>query len=219
MSERDLRTTRTGGRTTPSGSPPRRVASSGALVALAVGLALGGLTDEGQHWLPWAASSLANSGGSWVLVSFVVALAAGTVGRAVVRGGAALVGLVIGYYVVAALRGVPVGASSVEFWVVAALVIGPLVGLAAGWVRHGQPSQVAVGAGTVGGLLVGEAAYSLRFLSGSTSATYWSAQFVLGLSLMLALLVWRARRLTSGAVMLLTAGAMGTITIAVYLGG
>jgi Family of unknown function (DUF6518) len=189
----------------------------GGLAALTVGAVLGGLTDAGQTWLPWAASSLANSGGSWVLAAFLIALPAARVRQATAWGGLSMVGLVVGYYLTAAQRGVPVAPSAVEFWVVAALVIGPVVGLTAGWVRRGSPLRVAAAAGVVGGLLVGEALYGLRYIDPWTSTKYWVLQALVGLGLMVGLLAGRARRVWAAPVTLLTAVAVGAATIAAYV--
>ena len=189
----------------------------GAAAALLIGTVLGGLTDVGQIWLPWIASSLANSGGSWVLVSFLVALAAGSAARAVAGGGLSLLGLVIGYYLTAAERGVAFSPAAVRFWVVAAVMIGPAVGLAAAWVRYGTPWRVAVGAGVVGGLLVGEGVYGLRFIYHSTSSVYWGAQILVGLGLVLGLLAWRARRPAVGPVAILTGFVVGAGTVAAFM--
>jgi hypothetical protein len=190
----------------------------GMLAAGVIGLVLGGLTDAGQTWLPWAASSMANSGGSWVVVTFFVALTgAGGVGQAAVRGATSMVGLVVGYYVTADQRGIPVAGSAVRFWVVAALLIGPLVGVAAAWARHGSPDRVAVGAGVVGGLLIGESVYGLRYISHSTSSTYWWLQAAGGLVLVLGLLAWRARRRSAAPVAVLTAVVVGVATLGAYV--
>jgi hypothetical protein len=189
----------------------------GAAVAVLIGAVLGGLTDLGQAWLPALARSLANSGGSWVLVSFLLALAAGSAARAVARGGLSLLGLVIGYYLTAAGRGGAVSPYAVRFWVVAALVVGPAVGLAAAWVRYGSPWRVAVGAGVVGGLLVGEGVYGLHRIYHSTSSVYWTAQILVGLGLVLGLLAWRARRPAVGPVAILTGFVVGAGTVAAFM--
>jgi hypothetical protein len=189
----------------------------GAAAALLIGTVLGGLTDLGQAWLPSLANSLANSGGSWVLVAFLVALTAGSAARAATRGGLSLLGLVIGFYATAFGRGVAVSPSAVRFWLAAALLIGPIVGLAAAWVRYGTPWRVAAGAGVVGGLLVGEGVYGLHFIYYSTSSAYWAVQVLVGLGLVLGLLAWRARRPSVGPVAIITGFVVGAGTVAAFM--
>jgi hypothetical protein len=209
-------------RTTPGAHRPARTTTPGgvglgAAAALLIGTALGGLTDLAQTWLPWIASSLANSGGVWVLVSFLVALAAASAARAATQGGLSLLGLVIGYYLTAVQRGVAVSPTAVRFWLLAALVIGPVVGLAAAWVRYGTPWRVAVGAGVISGLLGGEGVYGLRFIAHSTSSVYWAAQILFGLGLMLGLLAWRARPPAVRPVAIVTAFTVGAGTVAAFM--
>lgn len=64
-------------------------------------------------------------------------------------GGACLPGLVLGYYGTASARGFAVSSSSVLFWTAVALLLGPVVGLAAGWTRHGGLLQAAALSGLV----------------------------------------------------------------------
>jgi Family of unknown function (DUF6518) len=169
----------------------------GAISATVFGLALGALTDWSQSRLPWYAGSLANSAGSWVLVAFLAGLAASRIRRSIVYGGVSMVGLVIGYYITAASRGIPVAPAVVIFWTMAAVVFGPLVGLAAGWVRHGEPIRMGAGAGILAGILAGESVYALRYLSASTSTAYWTIQLLLGVTLGVALACRGSRRVSS----------------------
>jgi hypothetical protein len=66
----------------------------------------------------------------------------------------------------------------VTFWILAALVVGPVVGLAAGWVRRAGPVRTGAGAGIVAGFLAGEAIFALHYLSQSTSPVYWTLQLM-----------------------------------------
>jgi hypothetical protein len=165
----------------------------GAALATVIGLALGALTDIGQSRLPWYAGSLANSAGSWVLATFLVALGGSRIRQSIGRGGLCLVGLNIGFYLTAAARGIPLSASSVVFWVTAALIFGPIVGLAAGWVRHGGAIFAGTGAGILAGFLAGESIYALRYLSQSTTPGYWESQLLVAAALGV-VLAWRRSR-------------------------
>jgi hypothetical protein len=160
-----------------------RAAWCGAVLAGFVGLVTGALTDRAQTWLSGPSGSFANSAGTWVLVAFLVAFGGSNLWRAIVRGGVCMVGLVAGYYITAAARGVAIASSSVAFWVVIGLAVGPLVGMAAGWVRYGRSFWAGAGSGTIGGLLAGEAIYGLCYLGESTSATYWAFQILVAVGL------------------------------------
>jgi hypothetical protein len=173
--------------------PTTHTAWFGALCAVAVGLVLGALTDVGQSHLPSFAWSLANSGGSWVLVAFLAALWSSRVRESITQGAACLLALDVGFYLTAAARGVPLSAHDVAFWVFAAAVVGPIVGLAAGWVRHGGPIRVGAGAGVLAGFLTGESIYALHYLSQSTSPAYWTIQLLVGAALGV-WLAWRGSR-------------------------
>jgi hypothetical protein len=180
-------------RTGHDSRPMTRTAWFGALFAVAVGLVLGGLTDVGQSHLPSFAWSLTNSGGSWVLVAFLVALRGSRVRQSIMQGTACLLALDVGFYITAAARDVPLSAPAVAFWVLAAVVVGPIVGLAAGWVRHSGPIRTGAGAGILAGFLAGESIYALHYLSQSTSPVYWTIQLVVGGGLGL-WLAWRGSR-------------------------
>jgi hypothetical protein len=190
----------TGYREAPNARPvhgrrtaPGVAAWRGALFALAVGLLLGALTNLGQSRLPSFAGSLANSGGPWVLVAFLVAWRGSSVRQSIGQGSACLVALDVGYYITAASRGIPVSAAAVAFWVLAAVVVGPIVGLAAGWVRHGGPVRTGAGAGILTGFLAGESIYALHYLSQSTSPAYWTLQLLVAGALGV-WLTWRGSR-------------------------
>jgi hypothetical protein len=81
----------------------------------------------------------------------------------------------------------------VTFWVCAALVVGPIVGLAAGWVRHAGPIRTGAGAGILAGFLAGESLYALHYLGQSTSPAYWTIQLVVAGALGV-WLAWRGSR-------------------------
>jgi hypothetical protein len=186
----------------------------GVIAALVIGLAVGAVTQ----WFPSEVIPASTSGGPWVLVSFLVALTAAGIASATARGLACMVGLATGYYGVAALHGYPVSSSTASFWVPVALLIGPLTGLAAGWVRSGAPLLAQIAAGGVPGVLLGEgitAGHNLETLAGA--------------GLMAGLLAWQVRRSASqapaaraiartGAVALAACLATGALTVGWYLG-
>jgi len=186
----------------------------GAAAALAIGLAAG----AGTQWFPSEVIPASTSGGPWVLVSFLVALTAAGVASATARGLACMVGLAVGYYGVAALHGFPVSSSTASFWIPVALLIGPLTGLAAGWIRSGPPLLAQIAAGGVPGVLIGEGI-----------AAHHNLETLAGVGLAAALLAWQVRRSASQtpsagaaaravAVALAACLAAGALTASWYLG-
>ena len=133
----------------------------GVIAALVIGLTVGAVTLLRSQVIP-----ASTSGGPWVLVCLVALTAAG-LASATARGLACMVAAT-GYYGVAALHGYPVSGSTAGFWIPVALLIGPLTGLAAGWVRSGPPLLAQIAAGGVSGVLLGEgfaAGHELKMLA------------------------------------------------------
>jgi Family of unknown function (DUF6518) len=186
-----------------------------------IGLAGGAATEWSVPHLPFSLEPLGNTAGPWVLLAFAVALTARRMGESLMLAVITLLALVLGFYVVQACRGWGVSRHQVEFWSVASVVVGPLVGLAAGWLRHGGRRAAALGAGVVGGLLAGEAVWGLTGLRFSSPREYWHVQFVLGIGLAVGLTLWRSRRYLRGsvsalAVSLATGTIFGLVTLGAY---
>ncbi|MDP9234529.1 MAG: DUF6518 family protein [Actinomycetota bacterium] len=152
------------------------------------GTGLGILTAYAQGWLPQQVGSLANSSGSWCIVAILLALLATRQLAAAVCGAAALASLLVGYVIGAAMRGDQASGGLMAFWILAAIVVGPLLGIAAHWVKSRNPTFSAVGAGGIAGLLIGEGAYGLLYIADSTYPPYWWAEIGVGI----ALLTWTA---------------------------
>jgi hypothetical protein len=206
---------------TPSLVPTRSSIAARLALAIAIGFAAGALTEWSVPHLPFSLEPLGNSAAPWVLVTFAVALTARRMGESVMLAVITLLALVLGFYVVEAVRGWGVSRHQVALWSVASVAIGPLVGLAAGWLRHAGSRTAAIGAGVLGGLLAGEAIWGLTGLRFSSPATYWHVQFVLGVGLAVGLILWRSRRSLLGAVSALAVSlAAGTVvglaTVGVY---
>lgn len=161
-----------------------------ASMTVVVALALGALTDLGQRWLPHAIGSLANSTGSWVVVVMLLSLLCPSRAAAALRGGTTLLALVLGYYLAAAVRNVPLSPTSVMFWALAAAVVGPVVGMAAVAMRYDRPWSAGAATGVVSGLLAGEGLYGLRDLASSTTGGYWIGQIAVA-ALLVVLVGWR----------------------------
>jgi hypothetical protein len=186
------------------------------LLVAVLGLFGGLLSAFGQQWLPDNAASLANSVGSWGLVAFVLALLPRRQQSAAFAGGLALASLVTGYYMTNQLRGYPASSRTVLFWLVAAVVAGPLLGLAAHWLRHNRRPHASIGAGLVSGMLIGEGIYGLRYISDTTYPPYWRGEIIVG-ALTLALTVGvRLRSTTTAALALVTTAITAVAFVFLY---
>lgn len=161
-----------------------------SLIVGLAGFGLGVLTAYAQLWLPEEVGSLANSSGTWCLLAVALALLARSQRAASAFGVLALGTLLIGYVSGAALRDIPSSRSLIAFWGLAALVVGPFLGLAAHWIKTEKPVYNAVGAGGICGLLIGEGVYGLVEIADSTYPPYWWAEILVGVGL----LVWASAR-------------------------
>ncbi|HWD95309.1 MAG TPA: DUF6518 family protein [Acidimicrobiales bacterium] len=191
------------------------------ILATVTGLAAGAATEWSIPHLPPSLEPLANSAAPWILITFAVALAARRMGESLLLSVVTLLALVVGFYAGEVHTGWTVSHHQVELWSVASVVVGPLVGLAAYWLRHAGQTLRALGAGVLGGLLAGEAVYGLTQLRFSTPADYWRAQFVLGVGLTVGLTLWHSRRHLLGSVpalamSLATCATIGLATLAIY---
>lgn len=161
------------------------------LIAVLAGLVVGGLTSPLQTVSPGAVGSLANSGTPWTLVAIGLVFWAGANGfRAAALGFATLAAEVVGYYVVAALRGFDASPAYVVFWLVAALVFGAVGGYAAGLMRGGPVWQRLAGMAVPVALLLGEGLYIAVGTGNPALTPYGIWSMVLGV---IVGLVWTAR--------------------------
>jgi hypothetical protein len=123
----------------------RRAWGSRALIATALGLMLGVLTNLAQGWLPGAWNQIANSGAIWCAIAFAAGALfypPGSAKPAAVGGLCAEVGLVAGYYGYAEFA--RDGAGDLLFplvWFGLALVAGPLSGVAGHWWRRSADAR------------------------------------------------------------------------------
>ena len=157
------------------------------LVAL-IAVLLGVVTAVAQGWLPEQVGSLANSSGSWALFAFVLAWLAATPAAAAAFGSLSLLGLLAGYIVGASMLEYPSSTQLIIFWGIAALLVGPPLGLGAYWVRHHRGRLAALGAGAMSGVLIGEGAYGLAYIADTTYPPYWWGQIAVGLLLLLTIM-------------------------------
>jgi hypothetical protein len=182
------------------------------LAAAAIGSAIGTLTSFGQAHLelPWLA--LVNSASPWLLGSFAAGALQPSHSRGVLAGLGACVLEVVAYYIVTAARGYGVSQSEIIFWVVCALVGGPLFGWS-GWAWRSGPERV----GPWGGALLaatwlaeGIGSYQLRLGYHSAAILFLLIGFTLLVVVVLASQSLR-RRLAATAGITVLAGLVGII--------
>lgn len=99
----------------------------------------------------------------------------------------------------------PSGRSLLLFWGLPSVVVGPLLGIGAHWLRSGAPVRAALGVGRMAGILVGEGIYGLTTVSATTSSTYWSLEIAVGVFLLGWALVRRLSRLDGAVAVVVTA--------------
>jgi hypothetical protein len=179
-------------------------------------LALGVLTAYAQGWLPLETASLANSSGSWALVAFLLALLAPGAFSAAACGVVALAALLAGYVVGAGIRGYASGTGLIVFWGLAAVLVGPFLGLGARWVRSGRRTLAALGVGGMSGVLVGEGIYGLAYVADTTYPPYWWGEIAVGLALLCAIAALRLRRPRPIVLAAASSAAVAAAFIAVY---
>jgi hypothetical protein len=161
---------------------------------------LGGATSFLQTFLPDALRPFANSASGWTLLAAlaVASFASGTVVSAI-AGAASFAALVVGYQAVSTLRGFP---TDETLFLVVGLVVGPFVGIATSWTRR-NGVRAALGGAVLCGIAVGESAYGLIVISGTTGWFYWALIGVVGLVL-LGCIVARRLQATGERVLLLS---------------
>lgn len=140
------------------------------LVGLAA-VVLGGLTSYAQTVLPDALAPLANSASGWTAVTVVlVGLTRPRLVEGALLGPGTFVGLVLGYTAVSELRGF---AYDPTFWVVIAVVAGPVVGTAAAALVGQRPGRAIIGSVLVAAILLADGVRRLTVLAATTTPAYW----------------------------------------------
>lgn len=169
------------------------------IAAVVLAFVLGGLTSVGQQFLPEHLYSLSNSAGSWTAICFVVLVLSRVRGwRAAGLGILVFIALNEGYGLVTRLKGFPYGVLFDNPWTFIAIVIGPIIGLAASWVQSARPALIALGAAAPATVLVGEGVYGLLFVADKTSPVYWTGSIVVGAVFVVLMAVFRMRRVGWG---------------------
>ncbi len=186
-----------------------------ALVVLGTAAVTGALTSLGQQYLPDELRSLANASGTW----FAVVLCALVVARprpvlAIVLGALGLVVMNEAYGVVSRWRDFAYGGGFGSIWNLIALVVGPVAGIAATWLRSPRPVLVALGASAPAAVLLGEGLYGLTVVSDTTSPVFWTIELVAGVGVIVLTSVTRLRMLPAIG-LLVGASALGAALFSV----
>ena len=109
------------------------------VAAIVAGLSFGALSAIGRAHLEGTLDAFVNSTSTWLVAPFLVGSLAGTRRGAAAAGFGTCVAQLVGYYVVADLRGGGTAASLVAFWTACGVVGGPLFGMAGRLWRTCEP--------------------------------------------------------------------------------
>jgi hypothetical protein len=185
-----------------------------ALVVPVGGLLVGALTSVAQAVLPTETASLANSAGSWSLAAFALCLTNRRPQRGAVLGAVALLAMVVGYAVLTEVRDFTASTRLVLFWGLAAVTVGPALGVGAAWSRGPHLDRRALAAGLIAGILIGEGVYGLTVVAGTTSPGYWIVQGLVGVAIVVGRI---GLRLRDRRATVLCASATAAVAAAFYV--
>ena len=145
-----------------TGGRPAPVAIARTIgIALAAGLVAGAVTQLLQGILPAGIGSFANSATPWLAVAFGVGSTASRWWLAAIAGAVTLLAALVGYYGLVQLRygyG-PELRGAVLLWLIAAVVGGPVFGVAGRWWRGDGPWLRATGPALLGASAIAEGVY------------------------------------------------------------
>jgi hypothetical protein len=165
-------------RSEPRLHPLRATLGVGAVLLIAA--VTGALTPYGEVHLPSSISAAANSSGPWAIVAFASVYFSRIRGfGAAVLGAASLVIMNLFFFVSFEHRVGHYLHSYIEFWIAIAILVGPLVGLCASWLRSNHPVLREVGVAAPASILIGEGFFMLERLPG-VSTDYAVASVVVG---------------------------------------
>ena len=164
------------------------------MLVLVIAAVVGGLTSPGQQYLPDPVRPLANSAGPWFLTVLVVVYVSRVrLVPGIVLGIVGFWMMVLAYYLLSGWRGYPAG-GLVTVWAFAAVLVGPVVGITALWLRSPRTQFVAIAAGVPAAVLIGEGAYGLLVVMATTGPLFWIIEIVAGVTILAAIAVTRIRR-------------------------
>jgi Family of unknown function (DUF6518) len=204
------------GSSEPAAASRRRglPAVPGLAVAVAVGLLVGALTAYAQGWLGDSTNSLANSAGPWSVAAFLVARSNRWLVTSIVAAMLTLASCELGYAIATDVRGGSNSTSTVVFWLIAAMLAGPPLGIAGAWsTRRGM--RRGIGVAVIGGVLIGEGVYGWTTVADTTDWRYWAVEAAIGAAVVV-VAVQRCERLRHALVAV--AMAMATAGVVFVVG-
>lgn len=158
----------------------------GLATAVVVGLAVGVLTAYGQDWLSDSATvSFSNSAGPWSLAAFLVARYNRRVLVGVIAAVVTLACCELGYAIATVIRGDSNSTSTIVFWLTAAVLAGPPLGVAGAW-SSARGLRPGVGFAVIGGVLMGEGLYGWTTVADTTDWRYWAIELLMGVAIAIA---------------------------------
>lgn len=172
---------------------------------------VGALTAYAQGWFADELSSLANSAGPWSTAAFFVARWQRAVVRGAVVAALCLACCEIGYAAATNVRGGSNATSTMVFWLAAAVLAGPPLGVAGAWSNRTGTLR-GIGFGVLAGVLIGEGLYGWATVADTTDWRYWMLETVAGAGLA----VWAALQPRTRAGALLTATAAVSTALVVF---
>ncbi len=153
---------------------------------------MGSLTSFGQSHLEGTLNPLVNSASAWLVVPFLVGALMRSPSSGALAGVLACSLQVVGYFVTSELRGFPASSSYVVFWMVCAIVGGPVFGAGGQLWRGGRERLTGPASTLLPAVFLAEGIWVYGTVLGDAgSAVLWLA---IGVALAL-VLTWRARAL------------------------
>jgi len=160
-----------------------------------VGLIVGALTAYAQGWLSDDLGSLANSAGPWSLAAFGIAMISRRPAIAALWATLVLGACEVGYAIATSVRGRSNATSTVVFWLTAAVLAGPPLGVAGAWTRQRRWwLGASAGPAVLAGVLIGEPIYALSTIADTTTPAYWVGELLVGTAVVVIACVRIVRR-------------------------
>ena len=204
--------------TSTSMAQARPLTLPGALgaIALVAGVAAitGTLTPYASTHLPGSINSVANSSGPWAMIAFASVYLSRARGLfAALLGATSFLVMNVFFFVAFERRLGPYSLDAIGFWIGVGIVVGPIIGLCASWLRSPATILREIGVAAPGSVLIGEGLFMVIEQPGLSPA-YAHASVVVGIVLFLALAVWRLGRIDR---VLISAALCTAFTVAFYL--
>jgi hypothetical protein len=188
----------------------------GVGAVLLISAVTGALTPYGEVHLPSSISAAANSSGPWAITAFASIYFSRIRGLgAALLGATSLVVMNLFFFVSFEHRVGHYLHSYIEFWIAIAILVGPLVGLCASWLRSNAPVLREIGVAAPASILIGEGVFMLVRLPG-VSTVYALASVVVGAILFLLLAGLRLDRIVRVVISFLICGIASVAFFEIY---